>query len=43
MMAAATALLLYEGGREDIALTAAGALLGSGFMVETRRLLEHRA
>jgi zinc transporter ZupT len=42
MMAAATALLLYEGGREDIALTAAGALLGAGFMVGTRRLLAHR-
>ena len=42
MMAAATALLVYEGGRDDVALTAAGALLGAGFMVGTRRLLERR-
>jgi zinc transporter ZupT len=42
MMAAATAALLYEAGRKDVALTAAGALLGSAFMVGTRRLLEHR-
>jgi ZIP family zinc transporter len=42
MMAAATALLVYEGGRDDVALTAAGALLGAAFMVGTRRLLERR-
>jgi zinc transporter, ZIP family len=42
MMAAATAALLYEGGRKSIALTFAGAALGAVFMAGTRMLLEHR-
>jgi ZIP family zinc transporter len=42
MMAAASAALLYEGAREGIALTTAGAVLGAVFMLGTRQLLERR-
>jgi zinc transporter ZupT len=42
MMAAASAALLYEGGRKDVALTVLGAAAGALFMVGTRGVLAHR-
>ena len=42
MMAAASAALLYEGGRKGIGLTVVGAAVGPLFMVGTRAALAHR-
>jgi zinc transporter, ZIP family len=42
MMTAATAALLYEGGRKGSALTAVGFAAGALFMVGSRRLMKHR-
>ena len=41
-MAAASAALLYEGGREGIGLTVVGVTFGALFMVGTRAVLDHR-
>lgn len=42
MMAAASAVLLYEGGRKGIGLTVVGLAFGALFMVGTRAALDHR-
>jgi ZIP family zinc transporter len=42
MMTAATAALLYEGGRKGIGLTIAGVAIGAAFMALARRALSRR-
>jgi zinc transporter, ZIP family len=42
MMIAATLVLLFEGARTDVWLTALGAALGGVFMLATRAVLAHR-
>jgi ZIP family zinc transporter len=42
MMTAATMALLYEGGRDNVALTIAGVAVGAVFMIGARRVASHR-
>lgn len=42
MMTAASAALVYEGGRKDVVLTMAGAGVGAAFMLGTRGILSRR-
>jgi ZIP family zinc transporter len=42
MMTAATIALLYEGGRDNVALTIAGVAVGAVFMIGARRVASHR-
>jgi len=42
MMTAASIALLYEGGRDDVALTCVGVAVGALFMIGARRAASHR-